>query len=835
MGNLDALQGKLKSVSKFIVPYIFEVLAPRLIETTDPDYLDVSDSKDLNDPIWKIVRLRKLEVALLNLPLFQRLRHVRQLGLAHLVYPTAVHSRLDHSIGTMIAARRMYEMILANTDKIDQAKAKKFGEIASFAALLHDAGHTAFSHCGETVLSTMLPGEFSRIEKELQTFYSKGDGAKTFKESKRPPAAELISVLFVLSPSMRRFLTNHEIPVAIERFILTAAGLIIGRGYQLEEGDDEFNFISSIVSGDLDADKIDYVARDAYFSGVPISADVDRLISQLVAAPVTKDTTVNGKQADQHLKLNNKTRYDLGIRRAGISAFEMFVMTRSYLFERIYSHQKIRAAERALERTVRLFVGHLLPDIAKDDRDKPESIKLVTEGLQKVFDLLFVATGDDGVLHEMLRHGDYEEWANRILLRRLPMRGLAINQRVAKEFVADGNGTPMSILLPFKYVSRIATDSAQLRELETEIKASSGLDESDYVIIDWPSFNPVSENPKLYVWDHKEPKNLSTLSRYFNVQQLSNAYRDVKQTAWVFCSPSNRVKVGVTTALILEEKFDLLLGMEAFHRAKLLDHEVTDYLNHLSPPIGNERGRIALDNLRQNILDCRLIPSVKQLEEAFADLEEPEIPRVANKIESAFLTHPFLRGYSDHLAEAMAVLAFLIRHAQTTIGNFPQPSRKARVKGDEDLAPDAASEDEKKKKREATFQQSVREFVQADRATNARFEIIDGGHVGGGAFDLVFQSKTPPMVSVVVELKSEDAKYEKIYDRSAGQPSVYATDRFGRASILYVQYKQMESVSVSDTIELRRASGSNQVTFCLAQNAFGGKPSERGGGTSKIA
>lgn len=812
MGKLATLRDQLRKRALYIAPYVFDELALRLIGEEHDDQ-EVVEAKDLNDPIWKIVRLNSLEVALLDLPLFQRLRHVRQLGLAHLVYPTATHSRLDHSIGTMIAAKRMFEMIRQNSDSMPNDLMDNFAKITSFAALLHDVGHTAFSHCGEAALNSMLGSEFLEIQSVLADFFGekpqriagKKPADPLFPEYKRPPSSELISVLLVLSPAMEKFIEKQSKPVAVDRFLLTAAALITGRGYQLDNDRHEYSFISSIISGDLDADKIDYVARDAYFSGVPISADVERLVSQLIAAPISKSTELeNGTVDFKHL--GNKTQFILSLRRAGISAFELFVMTRSYLFERIYSHQKIRAAERALENTLRGF----LVTIRGDEKTNVSSM----------MNILFTPTGDDGVLHEMLRHEDFTAFASDTLLRRLPRRAIAINQRFTKDFNTDNQVSPSSIMIPFQQASKAAMEDAV--SLENEVIERAGLSDDDDVIIDWPRFNPVNEDPQLYVWDPKEAHKLSKLSRYFNVQQLSNAYRDVKQIAWVFCAPRNRVAVGVVTALLFQEKFDILLGTEAFHRAKLAEKDVHNYLSNIKAPKGDKKTKIAIENLKNGFSDSRLIPSRGYLVSALSDLGAAS-GIVASRVEKTFVEIPFYRSFAGDLTAAMDVLGLLIRHAQSSIGEFKAPK------------PGATTSAKDKKKREAEFQQSILNFAKASKDIAYRFDVFEATKANGGFVDLIFRLKDQ-RVEIVVELKSELSECKKIFEKHAGQSAVYAADRFARVSILYAQYKSPHPVTIDQTIEIRKsAKVTNQLVFCVGQNAFGGIPSSRGATTTRIS
>src|SRR3954471_435009 len=105
--------------------------------------------KVIRDPLWNNIRVEPLALQLIDTPAFQRLRYVRQLGLAFLVYPGASHSRFEHALGTYALARRALGLLEERGDLRDLGDAPCTD--VRIAALLHDIGHYPFSHALEEI------------------------------------------------------------------------------------------------------------------------------------------------------------------------------------------------------------------------------------------------------------------------------------------------------------------------------------------------------------------------------------------------------------------------------------------------------------------------------------------------------------------------------------------------------------------------------------------------------------------------------------------------------------------------------------------------------------
>jgi uncharacterized protein len=188
----------------------------------------------VRDPLWNNIRLDPEALAVVDTAAVQRLRYVRQLGHAFLVYPGATHSRFEHALGAYHLARRVLAQLEDAGDvRLDPAERARL----KLAALLHDIGHYPFSHALE---EAGLPRHELLAGRQLA-------------------GGELAQRLAELGAPAERLLP-----------------LIRGEGREP---------LAGLVAGSLDVDKLDYLSRDAWMCGVPYGViDVDRLLTSLTVA-----------------------------------------------------------------------------------------------------------------------------------------------------------------------------------------------------------------------------------------------------------------------------------------------------------------------------------------------------------------------------------------------------------------------------------------------------------------------------------------------------------------------------------------------------------------------
>lgn len=234
--------------------------------------------KIFNDPVYGFIPVNNnLIFNIIEHPYFQRLRRIKQLGLTHLVYPGALHTRFHHSLGTMHLMQKAIAELRAKGHEISNEEATG----AEIAILLHDIGHGPYSHALEhSIVSGINHEEISKL------FLSR------------------LNSLF-----------NNELEYAIEIF----------------ENKLETKFLHKLVSSQLDMDRIDYLKRDSFFTGVAEGViNYERLLNML-----------------------NVVDDGLVIEAKGIYSVEKFITARRLMYWQVYLHKTVLAAEYMLMRLLK--------------------------------------------------------------------------------------------------------------------------------------------------------------------------------------------------------------------------------------------------------------------------------------------------------------------------------------------------------------------------------------------------------------------------------------------------------------------------------------------------
>lgn len=283
--------------------------------------------KEFNDPIWGTLVLRPIEVALLDSPLLQRLRRIRQLGVVDLIYPAATHTRLEHSLGTVYQIDRI--VLAINERSSEEVIPGRYQRLLRIAGLCHDIGHGAMSHVSEYALKALDADAELRLEfaDDLQI--------------EEPKLSEIAAYLLIRSPAFREMFkiaaeqTSTTLPAEPVEKISDA---IIGSPIY-----DKVPLLNELVSGPFDADKLDYLPRDAHMCGVPVVTDIPRLVQKVRA--VSMERSRLPRDIQQVISGTHPAYWVLGIDLSGGRTLDELILARILLFDKLYRHQKVRAAE----------------------------------------------------------------------------------------------------------------------------------------------------------------------------------------------------------------------------------------------------------------------------------------------------------------------------------------------------------------------------------------------------------------------------------------------------------------------------------------------------------
>ena len=234
--------------------------------------------KIINDPVYGFINIDDDLISdLIAHPFYQRLRRIHQMAMAHLVYPGAVHSRLHHSLGAYHLMRCALQELTSKGIEISAAEQ----QAAKIAILLHDIGHGPFSHALENTLAEGMHHE------EIS--------------------------LLLINELNTEF--DGKLQMAIDVFT------------------DKYpkRFLHQLVSGQLDVDRMDYLTRDSFFTGVNEGAIAyDRILKML--------TVHNG---------------ELMVEEKGIYSIEKFLISRRLMYWQVYLHKTVLSAEQMLKRIIR--------------------------------------------------------------------------------------------------------------------------------------------------------------------------------------------------------------------------------------------------------------------------------------------------------------------------------------------------------------------------------------------------------------------------------------------------------------------------------------------------
>lgn len=263
----------------------------------------------IRDPIHGSIRLSASEMAIVDHPVFQRLRGIKQLGFADQAFPGATHTRYAHAIGAMEVGSRMFDAIFPLEQSALPPPARaRLRQLLRLTVMLHDLGHPPASHSSESVMPS---------RRLLGLPFSTSAGADV------QATHEDYTVKLLLDSALADVIHSRFGDEGIESadIVHLLTGGLPARGEHLEvDGIDYFPVLHQIVTGEMDADRMDYLQRDSFFAGVSYGKfDMSWLLENLA-----------------HRVVDDRAMMALSHR--AVFAFEDFLLSRYHMFVSVYYH-----------------------------------------------------------------------------------------------------------------------------------------------------------------------------------------------------------------------------------------------------------------------------------------------------------------------------------------------------------------------------------------------------------------------------------------------------------------------------------------------------------------
>lgn len=315
----------------------------------------------IQDPVHGSISFGPIEKRIIDHRLYQRLRGLRQNSLLYLVFPSANHTRFDHSVGVMWVASRFFDAIISNQQKICSAGAHRksyqsgyrvdnrpmsqsfeeldkepyFRIVLRAAALFHDIGHGPLSHLFDKFFPTVLEVKSLLSDARYQHIHSSLDAIEQ-KQRRKPISHEVLSCIIAtrVLHDISETLESHKISVGeMVKDVCAAIDKDIAPGKRTTSLPyNVATLLHDIISSDIDADRMDYLMRDSHMCGVNYGLyDQDRILKSMCAYADMKNNSVRAS-----------------IRYSAVGALEDLLIARYQMHAQIYGHKTNRACSAML-------------------------------------------------------------------------------------------------------------------------------------------------------------------------------------------------------------------------------------------------------------------------------------------------------------------------------------------------------------------------------------------------------------------------------------------------------------------------------------------------------
>jgi HD superfamily phosphohydrolase len=259
----------------------------------------IENHKIVRDPIHGDIKITGILVDLLKTPEVQRLHNIKQLGFAHLVFPGAHHTRFEHSLGSSMIASQIADILALN----DREK-----ELITCAAQLHDIGHGPFSHTLESILLERFGVNHVDLTEKL-----------------------ILGNYDILDVKEQQYISAPKVHEILDKYQVNEKDIVnIIRGKLSKK-----SYLSQLLNSTIDVDQLDYLMRDAYYTGVAYGMiDLQRLLQTIMIY-----------------------KGNLTIMRKGVNVVENILMARALMYSSVYFHKTVRIPELMLSKALEKIPG----------------------------------------------------------------------------------------------------------------------------------------------------------------------------------------------------------------------------------------------------------------------------------------------------------------------------------------------------------------------------------------------------------------------------------------------------------------------------------------------
>lgn len=401
--------------------------------------------KILNDPIYGFITIpNALIYDLIEHPYFQRLRRISQMGLSYLVYPGAHHTRFHHAIGSMHLMQKAVQILRFKDVKISDEEANAL----YIAILLHDIGHGPFSHALEQSIVTGVNHE-----------------------------AISLKFMEILNDEFKGQLT-----LAITIF----------------KGNYHRNFLYQLISSQLDMDRLDYLKRDSFYTGV-------------------SEGNINSERLLVMLNVKND---ELVVEGKGIYSVEKFIVARRLMYWQVYLHKTGLAAEKVLEKVLKRAKELVL---LGDDLPASKAFMCFLKRKKNEIDFTFEDLKTFSKLDDYDVLSAIKEWISYDDKLLSELSESLINRKLPKVILQNE---------PFS--------EKQINDIKTKVKSNLNLTETEvnYFVFNGEIYNQAYDSTKNSIkilFKKGEIKDIIAASDHLNIQSLSSpVYK------YYMCYPKNR-------------------------------------------------------------------------------------------------------------------------------------------------------------------------------------------------------------------------------------------------------------------------------------------------------